>query len=102
MTWAARRERYWSTHDRRCARCGTFEDVLLHHADYSWPLGEEPDHVLAPMCRRCHLALHQLHRRRPNRDLERLTRRFVRWGRFMAQKQASRSPSKPRKWVGWY
>jgi hypothetical protein len=82
--WALRRAAFWSTHPKVCARCGSTEAVLLHHATYAWPIGEEPDEALVALCSRCHAELHRLHRRHPNRDLERLTRRFVRWGRLRA------------------
>jgi hypothetical protein len=84
VTWAARRELYWATHERRCARCGSTVDVVLHHLTYRWPLGDEPDGALMPLCRRHHLELHQLHAKRPHRDLERLTLGFVRWGRLLS------------------
>jgi hypothetical protein len=61
VTWAARRARYWTTHERRCARCGSPDEVVLHHLTYRWSLGEEPDDALVPLCRRHHLELHQLH-----------------------------------------
>ena len=46
--WARRRELYWQTHDRRCARCGSTAGVVLHHLTYRWSIGEEPDGALAP------------------------------------------------------
>jgi hypothetical protein len=61
-----------------CARCGSTVDVVLHHLTYRWPLGEEPDEALVPLCRRHHLELHHLHARRPHRDLEAVSVSFVR------------------------
>jgi 5-methylcytosine-specific restriction endonuclease McrA len=77
MRWAARRALYWQSHERRCARCGTTVDVVLHHLRYDWPLGAEPDETLMPLCRRDHLEVHELHRRRPHADLEKLALRYV-------------------------
>jgi 5-methylcytosine-specific restriction endonuclease McrA len=88
VSWPARRAVYWQTHDRRCARCGSTVDVVLHHLTYRHPLGEEPDEALMPLCRAHHLEVHQLHAKGPHRDLGLLSVRFVRWGprwsRFLA------------------
>ena len=46
--WAVRRERYWATHAKVCARCGSVEAVLLHQSTYRCPSGEEPDDALVP------------------------------------------------------
>jgi 5-methylcytosine-specific restriction endonuclease McrA len=78
--WTRRREVYWSEHERRCARCGSTDDVQLHHSSYRWPLGEEPDEALVPLCRPCHRRVHELARRWPWIGLEAVTRWSVRLG----------------------
>lgn len=57
--WAKRRARYYDTHPRACVACGSDVDVILHHRTYRFPLGEEPDGALVPLCRRHHAAVHQ-------------------------------------------
>jgi hypothetical protein len=61
------------------AGCGSTVDVVLHHLRYDWPLGDGPDEALMPLCRRHHLEVHQLHAKRPHRDLERDTLGFLPW-----------------------
>jgi hypothetical protein len=57
--WAKRRARYYATHERRCAACGATERVRLHHRTYRYPLGDEPDGALVPLCARHHAQVHQ-------------------------------------------
>ena len=76
--WARRRAACWSTHLRRCV---SVVDVQLHHASYRWPLGEELDEALVPVCRPCHRRVHELVRRRPWIGLETVTRLSISIGR---------------------
>jgi hypothetical protein len=69
------------TSDYRTAEVRDAKEIGLW-STYRWPLGEEPDEALMPLCRRHHLALHQLRTKRPHRELERLTLGNARWGRF--------------------
>lgn len=55
--WAARRERYFASHPRKCAVCGSKASLELHHLSYE-RLGRERDDDLAPLCHRCHAAVH--------------------------------------------
>jgi hypothetical protein len=57
VRWPARRALFWESHERRCARCGSTVDVVLHHLTYDWAVGEEPDAALMPLGRRHHLEL---------------------------------------------
>lgn len=61
-SWGSRRSRYWQTHSRACAACGSEDDVELHHLEYDpQQRGVEPDHVLLPLCAAHHAEVHALH-----------------------------------------
>jgi hypothetical protein len=63
--WVARREAYFTTHERRCIGCGTTEEVVLHHRTYARSgKGRELDMDLAAVCRSCHHAIHAYHKLR--------------------------------------
>jgi hypothetical protein len=51
--WAERKRRFFATHPRQCAACGTYPSraklIHLHHASYD-RLGNEPDSDLFPLC----------------------------------------------------
>lgn len=57
--WDERREKYFSTHERKCYFCGSTNNVQLHHVTYE-NLGSESDEELEPLCRDCHMALHRV------------------------------------------
>lgn len=71
----ARCEKFWRTHGRYCDRCGWHDgswgrrELHVHHVNYLWPVGDEPDAVLRALCSRCHLppwhkSIHAMHRKR--------------------------------------
>jgi hypothetical protein len=47
--WADRKSRYYQHHPRRCAACGTYKKIHLHHSSYDL-LTREPDTDLWPLC----------------------------------------------------
>lgn len=55
--WYNRRNRYWQTHTRACAACGTTQRIDLHHMVYE-KYGEEPDANLIGLCRTHHEGYH--------------------------------------------
>ena len=56
--WKKRRIEYWTTHPRFCFCCHS-KAVELHHSNYKF-LYREPDDILIPLCRKCHLKVHEL------------------------------------------
>lgn len=71
--WAQRKRRYWLEHDRRCAACGTEQDIHLHHLSYEH-MGSEPDEDLLPLCATHHDHVHRHHRLSGGGDLRDATR----------------------------
>jgi 5-methylcytosine-specific restriction endonuclease McrA len=59
--WEARRSAYFAKHRKRCAACGSKDDVQLHHRTYE-RMGRELDADLCPLCQRCHASVHDHHR----------------------------------------
>lgn len=55
--WKNRRKRYYSTHRRECAICGTAEAIELHHHHYR-NVGKEKDADLTPLCQFHHYLVH--------------------------------------------
>lgn len=56
--WAARRRAYYQRNPRCCAVCDREDTIFLHHLTYV-RVGRERDKDLAPLCRRCHLLVHE-------------------------------------------
>ena len=52
---------YFTRHPRHCAACTSDVEIDLHHKTYA-RLEAEEDTDLAPLCRRCHLTVHGIHR----------------------------------------
>lgn len=77
--WAHRKSRYYAIHHRRCAACGTWKKIHLHHATYE-RLTREPDSDLWPLCLRCHRNVHAAARSGKYRDLEAATIAIVKMG----------------------
>lgn len=75
--WHRRRQRYYETHERRCAVCGTAERVELHHLAYDRIGGNEPDADLMPLCQRHHANVHEFYQKVRIYDLRAATHRFV-------------------------
>jgi hypothetical protein len=95
--WAERKRRYYQHHPRRCAACGIYKKIHLHHSSYEM-LTREPDSDLWPLCFRCHRNVHRAYASGRFRDLRGATgyvvskgkarqwrrkqlRRFARWVR---------------------
>jgi 5-methylcytosine-specific restriction endonuclease McrA len=81
-TWAARRARYFRTHEKMCRACGARSGprraIHLHHLTYE-RLGKERNADLLPLCKTCHLAVHDFHRANRHRyDLAKATELVVR------------------------
>ena len=57
--WVSRKNKYWSTHGKRCGACDSTKYVTLHHKYYSNLYGYEPDSEVTPLCGRCHKLFHQ-------------------------------------------
>jgi hypothetical protein len=58
--WKARKDRYFRTHEKRCAACGSVDEVQLHHLSYE-KMGREPNDDLMPLCQICHSLVHEYH-----------------------------------------
>jgi hypothetical protein len=57
--WYARRDQYFKTHKRRCAKCKAEPKYLhLHHLTYV-RLGYELDKDLIALCHECHQKAHK-------------------------------------------
>jgi hypothetical protein len=70
--WAERKRRYFGAHPRRCASCGTWKKIHLHHSSYE-RLTREPDSDLWPLCFNCHRNVHRANDTGRFRDLEATT-----------------------------
>jgi hypothetical protein len=70
--WAERKRRYYRIRHRRCAACGTWKKVHLHHARYD-RLTRELDGDLWPLCFACHRNVHAAARSGKHKDLEAAT-----------------------------
>lgn len=58
--WEDRKNKYYQSHKRQCSRCGSFNNIVLHHAFYERSMfGCEPDIHLFPFCRDCHTLFHE-------------------------------------------
>lgn len=59
--WRKRKKEFYSTYKRVCGCCGrgpNHSQIQLHHLSYEYPLGSEPDEILAPLCKECHAKVH--------------------------------------------
>lgn len=102
-SWQCKRRRaeFWIAHGRFCDRCGWTpgnwtlrkRHLEVHHVNYDWPAGDEPNEVFRALCTRCHDDVHTQHRRRyiwgrayrqrdhwPYKHLERVTDRAIFFG----------------------
>jgi phage terminase large subunit GpA-like protein len=93
--WQERKRQYFSRLPRRCAACGTYKRIHLHHSSYE-RLTREPDNDLRPLCFRCHRNVHQANASGRFENLEAATLFIVSRGRATQwrRKQA-------RKFPGW-
>ncbi len=58
--WEKRKNKYWQNFQKKCAVCGSFSHVQLHHIKYGWThFGKEPDTWLVPMCQFHHNDFHE-------------------------------------------
>lgn len=60
--WAAKRRLYWASTDQACARCGTTDNLHVHHMTYE-RFGNELLSDLLGLCQGCHTLVHEEHRR---------------------------------------
>ncbi|OGZ28563.1 MAG: hypothetical protein A2427_02355 [Candidatus Nealsonbacteria bacterium RIFOXYC1_FULL_40_7] len=58
--WEERKTRYYSTHDKSCVACGSFNLVDLHHMTYA-NLKAEKDEDLTSLCETCHTQYHAIY-----------------------------------------
>jgi len=58
--WTKRKTLYYKTHPKKCARCGSGDDIHLHHHTYD-RLGAELDADLVAVCEPCHKLIHKYH-----------------------------------------
>lgn len=80
--WAERKRQYFSRFHRRCAACGTYKRIQLHHSSYE-RLTREPDSDLWPLCFKCHRNVHRAHDTGRFENLEASTLFIVQRGRAM-------------------
>lgn len=59
--WIDRRDRYFSEHPKKCARCDTQKRIHLHHKTYE-RVGAELNEDLTPLCELCHSIVHKAFR----------------------------------------
>lgn len=80
--WRKRKRNYYKKYNRECAACGMthpVERIHLHHMDYDYPFGEEPDRVLVPLCKRHHMEVHRYASSVAEQyDLEEATKIYIR------------------------
>jgi uncharacterized protein YlaI len=58
--WKSRKDRYFSTHAKKCEICNKKTRIHAHHLSYE-KLGNEPDSDLMPLCHDCHNKVHEYH-----------------------------------------
>lgn len=56
--WRKRRELYFSLHQKKCSKCNSIKNIVLHHGTYI-NLRNEKDDDLFALCRECHNNLHK-------------------------------------------
>ena len=56
--WAERKRAFFASNPRRCAACGTYKKIHLHHSSYDL-LTREPDSDLWPLCFKDHRNVHR-------------------------------------------
>ena len=74
--WDKRRAEYWLNHSKTCRKCGSKTGIVLHHKNYNYEMGQEPDSILVPLCRKDHSLLHRINRR-SKYSLEQTTNWFL-------------------------
>mgnify|MGYP001950996459 CR=1 FL=1 len=57
--WKDRRTEFFIRHKKSCSFCGVNYSITLHHLNYDYPIGKEPDTVLMPLCRKHHDEIHE-------------------------------------------
>lgn len=72
--WIARKNKYWKTHKRACAICGSSRHIHLHHMSYE-RLKNEPDEHLVALCDKHHKQYHKEHG--VQRNMIRKTKNFI-------------------------
>lgn len=59
--WGKRKAMYYRTHEKKCRRCGSRENVQLHHTLYDKnQFGNERDEHLIPLCEKDHRIFHKI------------------------------------------
>lgn len=78
--WQAVKQRYRASRlPQDCLRCGSSENIELHHRSYR-RLGRERLSDIVPLCRDCHRRLHHARNDRRSVSLWGFAKRFVRKG----------------------
>lgn len=93
--WEQRKVRYYSSHEKRCAACGSTERIHLHHHTYE-RLRHELDSDLIPLCSTCHRLVHRFHSRQRRLDLTEATFLFVHKSQLGDPPERRRAKRKPR------
>lgn len=57
--WIAFRNAYFQSHDKTCWHCHSNYKTCLHHITYD-RIGAETDNDVIPLCRHCHIRVHDL------------------------------------------
>ena len=78
--WEVRKRQYFKRFPRRCAACGTYKRIHLHHSSYEG-LTREPDSDLWPLCWRCHRNVHDAAKTGRFENLEAATLFILKCGR---------------------
>lgn len=75
--WKAKRAQRLRLDRYRCVKCGSGENLNVHHRTYQRWGGSELMADLVTLCREHHQMLHKLLNDRPLVSLENMTRRFL-------------------------
>lgn len=74
--WRKRRELYFQTHEKKCRACGSINRIELHHKTYK-NIRKERDADLAPLCYKCHNAIHKIQKKSKG-SLWMITEQYIR------------------------
>ena len=58
--WRLRKQKFFDLFGKKCKRCGSEENINLHHNNYS-RMGKEKDKDLMSLCQNCHTEFHKIY-----------------------------------------
>ena len=76
--WKIKRELYFAAKGRYCKACRSTSNIKIHHMSYD-NFGNEPLSDLVSLCNKCHVKVHQLHRKAGRKtNLRMITMQYIR------------------------